>query len=131
VFERVVEHVRGAILSGRLKPGDRLPPERALVRQFRMGRGAVREAFRILEESALIRIRPGKGGGEPIVLRTGVSDALRRHTLTAHRTIVGHLRRGEAAAAKRELSRHLLEIHARITGNGARRPRLGKDSLGA
>ena len=63
VFERIVEHVRGGILSGRLKPGDRLPPERALVREFRMGRGAVREAFRILEESALIRIRPGKGGG--------------------------------------------------------------------
>ena len=192
-----------------------------------MGRGAVREAFRILEESALIRIRPGKGGGafvgtgttravtrslsdllrfggltvdhitearlglerliidtvahhagpqelehlaesversahlythgrrveqteedfnfhvllaeatgnsvypllirsvvdimEPIVQRTGVSDALRRHTLAAHRTIVGHLRRGEGAAAQRELSRHLLEIHTRIAGHGRRR----------
>lgn len=63
VFEKIVGHVRDAILAGRLKPGDRLPPERELVRQFRVGRGAIREAFRILEQSALIRIRPGKGGG--------------------------------------------------------------------
>jgi DNA-binding FadR family transcriptional regulator len=63
VFERIVGHVRDGILAGRLKPGDRLPPERELVRQFRVGRGAVREAFRILEQSALVHIRPGKGGG--------------------------------------------------------------------
>ena len=63
VYEKIVGHVRDGILAGRLKPGDRLPPERELVRQFRVGRGAIREAFRILEQSALIRIRPGKGGG--------------------------------------------------------------------
>ena len=63
MFEKIVGHVRDGILAGRLKPGDRLAPERELVRQFSVGRGAVREAFRILEQSALIRIRPGKGGG--------------------------------------------------------------------
>jgi DNA-binding FadR family transcriptional regulator len=63
VYDKIVGHVRDGILAGRLKPGDRLPPERELVRQFQVGRGAIREAFRILEQSALIRIRPGKGGG--------------------------------------------------------------------
>ncbi len=64
---------------------------------------------------------------EPIVLRTGVSDALRRHTLAAHRSHRGPSPPGGTAAAKRELSRHLLEIHARIGGHGRRRRRLGKD----
>lgn len=63
MFEKIVAYVRDGILAGRLKPGDRLPPERELVRQFHVGRGAIREAFRILEQSALVAIRPGKGGG--------------------------------------------------------------------
>ena len=63
IFEKIVEHIRDAILAGRLQPGDRLPPERELVRQFQVGRGAIREAFRILEQSGLIRIRAGNGGG--------------------------------------------------------------------
>lgn len=63
VFEMVLEHVRGAILAGQLKTGDRLPPERELVRQFRVGRSAIREALRILEQSGLLRMKRGKGGG--------------------------------------------------------------------
>jgi len=63
IFEKIVEHIRDAILAGRLRPGDRLPPERELVRQFQVGRGAIREAYRILEQSGLIRIRAGNGGG--------------------------------------------------------------------
>jgi DNA-binding FadR family transcriptional regulator len=220
VFEKIVGHVRDAILAGRLKPGDRLPPERELVRRFRVGRGAVREAFRILEQSALIRIRPGKGGGafvagrpteavtrslsdllrfggislddvvkarlaleglvidliarhadadhlarlsdsveraarffgagrrtekreedfnfhvllaeatgnamypllirsvvdvmDPIVAEVGVPDVLMRRTLDAHRAIVSHLVRRQGAAAKRALTRHLLEGHAHL-----------------
>src|SRR5207244_11502167 len=63
IFEKIVERIRDAILAGRLRPGDRLPPERELVRQFQVGRGAIREAFRILEQSGVIRSRAGNGGG--------------------------------------------------------------------
>jgi DNA-binding FadR family transcriptional regulator len=63
MFEKVVEHLRAAVLDGRFKQGDRLPPERELVRQFQVGRGAIREALRVLEQNGLIRIRPGSGGG--------------------------------------------------------------------
>jgi GntR family transcriptional repressor for pyruvate dehydrogenase complex len=226
VFEQIVGHVRDAILAGRLKPGDRLPPERELVRRFHVGRGAIREAFRILEQSALIRIRPGKGGGafvagrptaavtrslsdllrfggisledviaarmaleslvidivarradaddlarladsversarffdegrriekreenfnfhvllaeatgnamypllirsvvdvlEPLVAHAGVPDTLTRRTLDAHRAIVGHLVRRQKAAARRALTRHLLDAHAHLRGDGLR-----------
>jgi len=63
VFEKVVEHLRAAILDGRFRQGDRLPAERELVRQFQVGRGAIREALRVLEQGGLVRIRPGSGGG--------------------------------------------------------------------
>jgi hypothetical protein len=42
---------------------------------------------------------------------------------------VGHLVRGQGAAAKRKLIRHLLEAHARLAGNGARNHRATIRSL--
>ena len=235
VSEKIVGHVRNGILAGRLKPGDRLPPERELVRQFQVGRGAIREAFCILEQSALIRIRPGKGGGafvggrptaavtrslsdllrfggiglddvvkarvaleslvidivasqadaddlarladsveraarffeegrraekreenfnfhvvlaeatgnpvypllirsvvdvmEPIVAHADVPDALTRRTLAAHRAIVGYLVRRQGVAAKRELTRHLLEAHPRLWRAGGRSGRVSEMSF--
>ncbi|HXG03192.1 MAG TPA: FCD domain-containing protein [Candidatus Binatia bacterium] len=83
MFEKVVEHLRAAILDGGYRQGDRLPAERELVRQFQVGRGAIREALRVLEQGGLIRIRPGKGGGAFVEMRNtkavtrSLSDLLR------------------------------------------------------
>jgi len=51
------------IHSGVFKPGDKLPPERDLARQFNVGRMAVREALRVLEDSGFIYIKQGSNGG--------------------------------------------------------------------
>jgi len=63
VFEDIASQIRGAIHSGFFKPGDKLPPERELSKQFNAGRMAVREALRALEESGLIQIKQGVDGG--------------------------------------------------------------------
>lgn len=63
VSEQIAYQLQEAIFSGRLKPGDRLPPERELVEQFEASRASVREATRTLELSGLVAIRPGAGGG--------------------------------------------------------------------
>ena len=47
VFEDIASQIRGAIHSGFFKPGDKLPPERELSKQFNAGRMAVREALRL------------------------------------------------------------------------------------
>ncbi len=63
VYEHIVEQIESAIFGGRLRSGDRLPPERELVRQFSASRVAVREALRTLEHRGLIDVRHGSSGG--------------------------------------------------------------------
>lgn len=55
--------IEQAILDGRFKPGDRLPAERDLTEQFRVSRGTLREAYRVLEYAGLVTIRKGTTGG--------------------------------------------------------------------
>src|SRR5919202_2607288 len=59
----IVEQMRTAILSGRLKQGERLPPERELASQFGVSRVTVRDALRALEATGLVEIRVGARGG--------------------------------------------------------------------
>lgn len=43
--EMIIEKIRQQIVSGQLKPGDRLPPERELCEGFGVGRSTIREAL--------------------------------------------------------------------------------------
>jgi len=49
------------VLSGDVKPGDRLPPERELVARLGVSRTVVREALNALESRGLIEITQGRG----------------------------------------------------------------------
>jgi GntR family transcriptional repressor for pyruvate dehydrogenase complex len=59
--DEVARQLQELIQAGRLKPGDRLPPERDLVRRFQVSRGSVRDALRMLEVVGLVRSRQGEG----------------------------------------------------------------------
>jgi GntR family transcriptional regulator, transcriptional repressor for pyruvate dehydrogenase complex len=63
LFEGVVEQLTESIVKGYHKPGDRLPTEKELGQSFGVGRPAVREALRVLENAGLVFVRPGAGGG--------------------------------------------------------------------
>ena len=63
VSSHIIEQIRDAILSGRLKPGDRLASERELIMQFQVSKATMREALRVLEVMGLIEIRKGVSGG--------------------------------------------------------------------
>lgn len=56
-----VEHIKMQILSGELKPGDRLPPERELALQVGISRGSVNQGILDLERMGFLRIIPRKG----------------------------------------------------------------------
>jgi GntR family transcriptional repressor for pyruvate dehydrogenase complex len=77
-FDDVVEQLREAILSGRIRPGDRLPGERQLCEELGVGRPTLREALRSLEALGMIDVRPGKGGGSYAVTpsESTLGDAL-------------------------------------------------------
>lgn len=59
--EGIIEQVRDLIVSGRLRPGDRLPAERELAQTLRVGRSAVREAIRAMESLGIVEARAGEG----------------------------------------------------------------------
>jgi GntR family transcriptional regulator, transcriptional repressor for pyruvate dehydrogenase complex len=59
--EQIADQLRSAILSGLLKPADRLPSERQLVERFEASRNSVREAVKILETLGLLEVRRGSG----------------------------------------------------------------------
>ncbi|MBI3091343.1 MAG: FadR family transcriptional regulator [Candidatus Tectomicrobia bacterium] len=61
--QEIVGQIEGAIYRGLLAPGDRLPAEYELARQFASSRSSVREALRTLEALGLISIRQGAAGG--------------------------------------------------------------------
>ena len=63
VYEHIVAQIERAIYEGRLAHGDKLPPERQLVREFAASRVAVREALRALEHRGLVEVRQGSAGG--------------------------------------------------------------------
>jgi DNA-binding FadR family transcriptional regulator len=63
LFEKIVDQIKDAVLSGTVKVGDKLPSEHELAHDFGVSRAAVREALRILELSGLVLIKKGNQGG--------------------------------------------------------------------
>ncbi len=67
VYRKVVNRVQQQILSGELKPGDKLPTERDMAERLGVGRNSVREAMRALEIIGITESRQGGGN----YIRTG------------------------------------------------------------
>jgi GntR family transcriptional repressor for pyruvate dehydrogenase complex len=61
--EVIENHLRELILSGEVRPGDKLPNEKELSKQFGVSLVTVREGLKGLESLGLIEKKPGKGGG--------------------------------------------------------------------
>ena len=61
LHQDVAEQLRDAILDGRYRPGDKLPPERELADEFQVNRTSVREAIKVLEGLGLVSVRQGDG----------------------------------------------------------------------
>jgi GntR family transcriptional repressor for pyruvate dehydrogenase complex len=59
--EAAIEQVRQLIASGRLSPGERLPPEGELAESLGTGRNTMREAVRALVTARVLEIRRGDG----------------------------------------------------------------------
>ena len=57
----IIRQIKELLISGKLKPGDKLPPERKLSEQLVVGRTHVREALRKLEFYGILKTRPQSG----------------------------------------------------------------------
>ena len=77
----IISQIRELIISGAIKPGDKLPPERKLADHFGVSRGQVREAISKLQIYGIVKVLPQSGtivNGIGIVALEGlISDLLK------------------------------------------------------
>lgn len=60
--EAIYDQLRRLITSGQLRPGDRLPSERAMMEQLHRSRPTIREALRMLEQGGYVASTHGASG---------------------------------------------------------------------
>ncbi|CAM3560603.1 FadR/GntR family transcriptional regulator [Marinicrinis lubricantis] len=61
IYETIAQQIREQIVSGKVKPGQKLPSTKELSESFQVGRSTVREALSALRAMGLIEIRQGEG----------------------------------------------------------------------
>lgn len=61
VTDAAIEKIKAMILSGELRPGDRLPVEKTLAQQLGLSRNSLREAIRALTLLRVLETRQGAG----------------------------------------------------------------------
>jgi DNA-binding FadR family transcriptional regulator len=60
---QIVSQIKSLMFSNKIQVGQKLPSERELASRFKVSRVVVREALKSLEQSGLVAIRTGAGGG--------------------------------------------------------------------
>jgi GntR family transcriptional repressor for pyruvate dehydrogenase complex len=121
LYQDIVSQIESLLDRGELRPGDQLPPERALAEQFQVSRASVREALRSLELLGVVETR---AGGGTFVRRTAPEDLARPlsnliargHALTDVIEVRGLIEPAIAAsAAERIRPDELAELRAILT----------------
>jgi GntR family transcriptional repressor for pyruvate dehydrogenase complex len=59
--DQIIDQMTSMISDGKFKPGDKLPSEPVLMKQFGVGRSSLREAVGALSLIGVLTVRPGRG----------------------------------------------------------------------
>jgi len=57
----IVHEIARLVAVGKIKPGDKFPPESVLAEQMEVGRSSIREAFRVFQILGVTEAKPGRG----------------------------------------------------------------------
>jgi GntR family transcriptional repressor for pyruvate dehydrogenase complex len=60
ISDEIANQIKTLISEGRLKPGDRLPPERELIKQFAVSRPSLREALNSLVATGFLEVKQAR-----------------------------------------------------------------------
>lgn len=125
--QRVVDGVSERIHSGALKPGDRVPPEPSLMREFNVSRTVVREAMSRLQARGLVETRQGVGtfvlatpAPEPL-LAIASPDVQVRQKLAMLELRISLESEAASLAAMRRRDEHLQAMRAALDAFDAQR----------
>jgi GntR family transcriptional repressor for pyruvate dehydrogenase complex len=119
----VVTYVRRLILRGECRPGQRLPPERELVREIGVSRTTIRAGLQSLAAKGVLIIRHGSGtfvadgpmmlDSEPLSLLAALHGYTRKEMFEARRTLEVGI---ASLAAERAKGDALTAIAEEVTG---------------
>jgi GntR family transcriptional repressor for pyruvate dehydrogenase complex len=120
VSDHVFEQLREAILSGRYRPGERLPAQRALAADLGVNMSSVREALGRLEQLRLLEVRHGSatrvldwrrsGGLESLVLEHGAGEPVLGDLFEARQLLLVEAARLAAARRSPEQAATMLDL---------------------
>jgi GntR family transcriptional regulator, transcriptional repressor for pyruvate dehydrogenase complex len=100
--EAIAEQIMLMIADGQLKPGDRLPTEAQLMKQFDVGRSTLREALKSLAMAGLIETRRRSGAYISADYSSFLGDRLKWAVLLSEREV-----------------RHIVEVRYALEGQTA------------
>ena len=120
---QVVEHVRRLLETGKVRPGDRLPPERELATHIGVSRPSVRSGLRSLQTMGIVESRQGSGtyivdgparlAGDPLRFLAALHGLTREEMFEARRV----LEVGTAGlAAERATAEQIAAMADEVTG---------------
>jgi GntR family transcriptional repressor for pyruvate dehydrogenase complex len=75
--DQIIDQLIAMVSDGKLRPGDKLPSETALMEQFGVGRSSLREAIGALSLIGMLTVRPGHGTHVAASVGESVSKPLR------------------------------------------------------
>lgn len=76
ISESIASEIEQQLVDGVIKPGERLPSERDLARDFQVSRPSIREAIQLLKSRNLLTSRPGGGNYAKEALGESIIDPL-------------------------------------------------------
>lgn len=111
LYQKIAESIRQDILSGELKPGDKLPPLRQMASRWGCTTGTVQRAYHELAQAGLVVSRAGQGTKVVEQLPSTDQSPLRRATLIhrAEAFLLEVLTAGYTPAEVEEAVRQALE----------------------
>ena len=128
VPDHVFARLREAILLGDYRPGERLPPQRALAAELEVNMASVREALKRLEQLRLVEVRHGdatrvldwrrSGGLEALVLEGGVDESFLGDLFEARRLLLVEAARLAAGRRSEEQATALNELADAVANAG-------------
>ncbi|MEB7447899.1 FadR/GntR family transcriptional regulator [Arthrobacter koreensis] len=122
VTDEAITKIKAMLISGELKAGDRVPPEKELSERLGLSRSSLREAVKALELARVLDVRRGDGtyvtSLEPAILMETMSFVVDLHQERAAAELL-EVRRilepGSASLAARRITEHqLAELNALI-----------------
>jgi len=120
VTDEAILKIKNMIIDGRLRPGDRLPPEKELSESLGLSRSSLREAVKALEIIRVLDVRRGDGtfvtSLEPALLLEAMSFVVDLHEDASVLELFAVRRILEPAAAAMATGRASADDIARISG---------------